>query len=107
MIAQKEWVNVTALRLVIVFVKMSRERASAHHSMLVCEWEGPYKVTKSSENTALVTKICENEEPLRVQLDLLLRCPSMISDEPITTETGRKKGVKKRVNSVWQGVSTE
>ncbi|VDO92581.1 unnamed protein product [Heligmosomoides polygyrus] len=56
-----------------VFMKLPRERGQAKHPKLACEWEGPYRVIEASENSALITRIGVNEEPVRVQFDLLLK----------------------------------
>ncbi|EYC04907.1 hypothetical protein Y032_0085g1856 [Ancylostoma ceylanicum] len=40
-----------------VFMKLSTERRKGKHPKLTCEWEGPYRVLESSENSALITKI--------------------------------------------------
>ncbi|XGW28157.1 hypothetical protein V3C99_008173, partial [Haemonchus contortus] len=77
-----------------VFMKMPRERSHAKHPKLACEWDGPYRVIETSENSALVTKIGVNEDPVRVQFDLLIKCPDEISDEPVESFTRRKRGRK-------------
>ncbi|VDP42038.1 unnamed protein product [Heligmosomoides polygyrus] len=74
-----------------VFVKMPREKTKDKFPKLTYDWEGPYRVLEVSHNSALVTKICGSEEPLRVQHDLLLKCPDEVSDEPVVTNTGRKR----------------
>ncbi|RCN42760.1 hypothetical protein ANCCAN_11243, partial [Ancylostoma caninum] len=44
-----------------VFMKLPRERRKGKHPKLTCEWEGPYRVLESSENSAVITKIGGDE----------------------------------------------
>ncbi|KAL6737984.1 hypothetical protein Aduo_011585 [Ancylostoma duodenale] len=78
-----------------VFMKLPTERRKGKHPKLTCEWGGPYRVLESSENSALITKIGVDEEPVRVQYDLLLRCPDGISNEPVSGRTARRKARKR------------
>ncbi|EYB91080.1 hypothetical protein Y032_0210g2117 [Ancylostoma ceylanicum] len=74
-----------------VRMKLPTERRKGKHPKLTCEWEGPYRVLQSSENSALISKIGGDEEPIRVQHDLLLKCPEGISDAPVKGKTGRRR----------------
>ncbi|KAL6734443.1 hypothetical protein Aduo_004983 [Ancylostoma duodenale] len=46
-----------------VFMKLPTESRKGKHPKLVCEWEGPYRVLESSENSALTTKIGVDARP--------------------------------------------
>ncbi|EYC16809.1 hypothetical protein Y032_0032g2506 [Ancylostoma ceylanicum] len=83
-----------------VFMRLPREKQSSKHPKLTVEWDGPYRVVHTSENSATITKIGANEEPIRVQFDQLLKCPSYIPDTPTAPKTKRKRRVRKRVNCI-------
>ncbi|EYC42134.1 hypothetical protein Y032_0541g3182 [Ancylostoma ceylanicum] len=87
-----------------VYLLSPNEKAMNVHPKLVCEWSGPYRVLETSQNSALITRMGENSEPVRVQFDVLRVVPACISDEPIDTKTTRgkrgRKPVKIRVNKL-------
>uniref|UniRef100_A0A7I5E5B3 RNA-directed DNA polymerase n=1 Tax=Haemonchus contortus TaxID=6289 RepID=A0A7I5E5B3_HAECO len=81
-----------------VYVQSPKEKGKSSHPKLVSEWAGPFRVIEVSENSALVTRIGENSEPMRIQFDMLKVVPECISDERIDTQTSRgKRGRKKAV----------
>ncbi|VDK52496.1 unnamed protein product, partial [Cylicostephanus goldi] len=93
-----------------VYLLSPREKGSNTHPKLTSQWAGPFRVIETSQNSALVTRIGENTEPIRVQLDALRVVPSTISDDRIDTVTSRgKRGrkpkvcVKKVTNSIFSG----
>ncbi|RCN24317.1 integrase core domain protein [Ancylostoma caninum] len=54
-----------------VYMKIPSEKQSSRNPKLVNPWEGPYRVIETSNNSALVTLINQNKEPVRVPFDLL------------------------------------
>ncbi|KAK6013854.1 zinc knuckle, partial [Ostertagia ostertagi] len=64
-----------------VFMKLPREKARGKHPKLTMDWDGPYRVLQADETSALITKIGSNEDAIRVQYDLLLKCPDEIPNE--------------------------
>ncbi|XGW05285.1 hypothetical protein V3C99_016006 [Haemonchus contortus] len=79
-----------------VYVLSPKEKGKSSHPKSVSEWAGPFRVIETSENSALVTRIGENAEPIRIQFDMLRIVPNCISDERIDTKTTRgKRGRKK------------
>ncbi|KAK6036274.1 hypothetical protein COOONC_26221 [Cooperia oncophora] len=75
---------------------MPREKALAGHPKLTIDWSGPFRVIECSDNSALITNLSKNEDPVRVQFDLLLKCPDEISDEPVKVVSKRKRGRKSK-----------
>ncbi|VDO62573.1 unnamed protein product [Heligmosomoides polygyrus] len=71
-----------------VFMKLPREREQSRHPKLTIEWDGPFRVLETSDNSALITRIGCEEEPLRIQMDLLRVAPEEIDDEPVKARTG-------------------
>ncbi|VDP39960.1 unnamed protein product [Heligmosomoides polygyrus] len=69
-----------------VFMKLPRERTSGRHPKLTFDFEGPYRVVEAGDTSALITKIGSKDEPVKVQYDLLLKCPNEIPDEPEDNE---------------------
>ncbi|KAK6062095.1 hypothetical protein COOONC_00244 [Cooperia oncophora] len=65
-----------------VFMKMPREKALAGHPKLTIDWSGPFRVIECNL--------------VRVQFDLLLKCPDEISDEPVKVVSKRKRGRKSK-----------
>ncbi|VDP37330.1 unnamed protein product [Heligmosomoides polygyrus] len=78
-----------------VYLLAPNEKAAHSHPKLVCEWSGPFRVLETSENSALISRIGSDVEPLGVQFDVLRVIPSCISDESIDTRTKRGKMSKK------------
>ncbi|KAK5974308.1 hypothetical protein GCK32_006545, partial [Trichostrongylus colubriformis] len=74
-----------------VFMRMPREKMVAAHPKLAFDWSGPFRVLECSDNSALITSVTAEEEPIRVQFDLLLKCPSEINDEPVKVFSKRKR----------------
>ncbi|EYB94484.1 hypothetical protein Y032_0171g324 [Ancylostoma ceylanicum] len=74
-----------------VYMKIPGEKQSSRNPKLVNPWEGPYRVIETSENSALVTLINQNKEPVRVPFDVLRKLPQRMSDEPIRTKKSRGK----------------
>uniref|UniRef100_A0A7I4YKX2 RNA-directed DNA polymerase n=1 Tax=Haemonchus contortus TaxID=6289 RepID=A0A7I4YKX2_HAECO len=78
-----------------VYVFSPGEKARQTHPKLVNEWAGPFRVIEVSENSALVTRIGENSEPVRIQFDMLRIVPKGVSDERVDTAHVRgRKGRK-------------
>ncbi|VDP44095.1 unnamed protein product [Heligmosomoides polygyrus] len=82
-----------------VYLLSPNEKTSSSHPKLACEWSGPYRVLETSQNSALITRIGENSDPIRVQFDMLRVVPNCISDEPVDTRTKRGKRGRKPVKS--------
>ncbi|WKY07926.1 hypothetical protein Q1695_007431 [Nippostrongylus brasiliensis] len=74
-----------------VYVRVFTEKGKAAHPKLVHDWQGPYRVLEVSQNSALVTLIGENEEPVRVPFDHLIKVPAEIDDTPVKGKTRRGK----------------
>uniref|UniRef100_A0A7I4YT76 RNA-directed DNA polymerase n=1 Tax=Haemonchus contortus TaxID=6289 RepID=A0A7I4YT76_HAECO len=74
-----------------VFMRMPAEKGKTKHPKLTIDWAGPYRVIEVSSNSAVITKINANEEPIQVQFDLLRIVPSYISDTPVETVSKRRK----------------
>ncbi|EYC20630.1 hypothetical protein Y032_0021g326 [Ancylostoma ceylanicum] len=73
-----------------VFMRMPAEKSKCKHPKLAYDWSAPYRVIETSENSALISEIGSEEEPLRVQMDLLRKIPEYIDNKPIKTKTRRK-----------------
>ncbi|KAK5969000.1 Integrase catalytic domain-containing protein [Trichostrongylus colubriformis] len=78
-----------------VFMRMPREKMIAAHPKLAFDWSGPFRVIECSDNSALITSVTAEEEPIRVQFDLLLKCPSEINDESVKVFSKRKRTRRK------------
>uniref|UniRef100_A0A7I4YHH5 RNA-directed DNA polymerase n=1 Tax=Haemonchus contortus TaxID=6289 RepID=A0A7I4YHH5_HAECO len=76
-----------------VYMKLPSEKGKSRHPKLTTDWSGPFRVIEASTNSALITLIGENKEPLRVQFDHLLKVPREIDDTRLTgkTQRGRRK----------------
>lgn len=72
-------------------MKLPCERARRKHPKLTMDWDGPYRVLQANDTSALITKIGAEEEPIKIQYDMLLRCPDEISDEVVSGKTKRKR----------------
>ncbi|EYC04967.1 hypothetical protein Y032_0084g1698 [Ancylostoma ceylanicum] len=83
-----------------VYVKVPMEKGKSRHPKLVVDWSGQYRVLEASQNSALVTLIGENKEPIRVQFDHLLKLPPYIDDTPVDTTTKRGKRGRRRMMGV-------
>ncbi|CAJ0591574.1 unnamed protein product [Cylicocyclus nassatus] len=75
-----------------VYMRIPSEKQSSSHPKLANPWEGPYRVIEASENSALITLINQDKEPVRVPFDLLRKLPRGISDEPLLTRKSRAAG---------------
>ncbi|XGW13215.1 hypothetical protein V3C99_013667, partial [Haemonchus contortus] len=80
-----------------VFLKLPREKVSKKHPKLSEPWGGPYRVIETSENSALICNINENEEPIRIPFDALIVVPNEVESPARTTKTKRK--MRRRANS--------
>ncbi|VDO94869.1 unnamed protein product [Heligmosomoides polygyrus] len=80
-----------------VYMKIPSERQKLNPK-LTNPWEGPYRVITVSENSALITLIGHNKEPIRVPFDGLRKLPKGISDAPLTTCRTRGKRGRPRKN---------
>ncbi|KAK6056865.1 hypothetical protein COOONC_05627 [Cooperia oncophora] len=82
-----------------VYMKIPAEKGKASHPKLTYDWTGPYRVLEASRNSALITLIGDNEEPLRIPFDHLVKVPPEIDDTPVKglTKRGRRGRPKKRV----------
>ncbi|ETN83732.1 integrase core domain protein [Necator americanus] len=80
-----------------VYMKVPAEKGKSHHPKLTVDWRGPYRVLEASSNSALITLIGANEEPVRIQFDHLVKVPPDIDDTPIKGRTlrGRRGRPKK------------
>ncbi|KAL6730064.1 hypothetical protein Aduo_001060 [Ancylostoma duodenale] len=65
-----------------VYLRVPTEKQTSSHQKLANEWTGPYRILETSENSALITAIGSQDEPLRMPFDALMRVPKGISDEP-------------------------
>ncbi|EYC32035.1 hypothetical protein Y032_0003g1364 [Ancylostoma ceylanicum] len=87
-----------------VYVFSPNEKALNSHPKFACEWAGPFRVLETSQNSALVSRIGEDSEPVRIQFDMLRVVPPFISDDPVDTRTARgrrgRKPVKNKVCSL-------
>ncbi|XGW16017.1 hypothetical protein V3C99_001455, partial [Haemonchus contortus] len=81
-----------------VYVKIPSEKGKVSHPKLTTDWSGPYRVIESSANSALVTLIGQNKEPVRVQWDHLIKIP--IDDTPLGMEGFRgRRGRRSKLTS--------
>lgn len=74
-----------------VFMRLPCEKRRTRYPKLAIEWDGPFRVIEISNNSALITRIGTEEEPLRIQMDLLRVCPEEIGDDPVRGRTGRRQ----------------
>ncbi|WKY15256.1 hypothetical protein Q1695_000608 [Nippostrongylus brasiliensis] len=82
-----------------VYLKTPTEKARTGHPKLIHDWRGLYRVIEASENSALITMIGDNEQPVRVQFDHLIKVPPSIDDTPITGKTRRgRRGRPSKIN---------
>ncbi|KAL6742132.1 hypothetical protein Aduo_015320 [Ancylostoma duodenale] len=72
-----------------VYVMVPTEKGKSKHPKLTMGWTGPYRVIEASANSALVTEIGANKEPLRVQFDHLVKIPPTIDDTPVKSKCKR------------------
>ncbi|VDK65020.1 unnamed protein product, partial [Cylicostephanus goldi] len=89
-----------------VYMKIPGERQSYRNPKLANPWEGPYRVLDTSSNSALITLIGANKEPVRVPFDLLRKLPRGISDEPLRTRKTRGKRGRPRKKPTSDPVMT-
>ena len=47
-----------------VYMRIPREKQSSTNPKLVNPWQGPYRVLESTDNSAVVTLIHQNQEPI-------------------------------------------
>uniref|UniRef100_A0A0N4W5T3 Integrase catalytic domain-containing protein n=1 Tax=Haemonchus placei TaxID=6290 RepID=A0A0N4W5T3_HAEPC len=79
---------------------LSRKR-EVSISKLTHEWRGPYRELEASDNSALITLIGENEEPLRIQFDHLVKVPSETDGTPIRGNTSRRRRADRKRSNRW------
>lgn len=77
------------------YVKLPKEEASSRYPMFCNDWHRPYRKLEVSENSALVTHVKENEDPIRAQFDLIVRVQAQIDDTPLQSKTKRCKRRKR------------
>lgn len=75
-------------------MKLPREKTQGKHPKLTIDYDGPYRILDVSDTSALISRTGLDEEPIKVQYDLLLKCPDDVSNEPVNVRTRRKR-VKK------------
>ncbi|CAJ0607989.1 unnamed protein product [Cylicocyclus nassatus] len=85
-----------------VYMRIPSEKQSSSHPKLANPWEGPYRVIEASENSALITLINQDKEPVRVPFDLLRKLPQGISDEPLLTRKSRGKRGRPKKNKTQE-----
>ncbi|VDO75570.1 unnamed protein product [Heligmosomoides polygyrus] len=56
---------------------------------LTNQWEGPYRVIEVSGNSALITLVGQNKDPLRIPFDKLRKLPMGMTNDPIRTDHAR------------------
>nr|CDJ98287.1 gag, pol and env protein precursor [Haemonchus contortus] len=78
-----------------VYMLSPNEKAMSSHPKLTCEWAGPFRVIETSDNSAVVSRIGENVEPIRVQFDMLRVVPPYIPDDRVDTVTNRGRRGRK------------
>ncbi|KAL6729626.1 hypothetical protein Aduo_000666 [Ancylostoma duodenale] len=54
-----------------VFMELPTEKGQSKYPEPTSEWDGPFRVLDVSETSALISRIGANEEPLRIQMDML------------------------------------
>lgn len=74
-------------------VLLSSEKTKRRYPKLTFEWDGPFRVLEVYDTSALISRIGTNEEPLKIQVDLLRFCPKeMSADMPrLRTRTKRHR----------------
>ncbi|WKX98818.1 hypothetical protein Q1695_014030 [Nippostrongylus brasiliensis] len=78
-----------------VFMKLPAERRRSRHPKLAQEWDGPFRVLEVSGTSALITRIDADEEPLRVQMELLRVCPQeLVITHKRQPRTRRRRAVR-------------
>ncbi|VDP41285.1 unnamed protein product [Heligmosomoides polygyrus] len=81
-----------------VLVLLSREKIRSRHPKLTFKFDGPYRVVEVTETAALISRINVDEEPVRMQADLLRVCPDEMKPQPLKAKTTRRrKRVRTRV----------
>ncbi|EYC28685.1 hypothetical protein Y032_0007g3355 [Ancylostoma ceylanicum] len=78
-----------------VYVRLPGEKNKSKHPKLVDCWSGPFRVIEVSENSALLSNIAKNEDPIRIQHDMVMKVPHELDDTPIETKTKRVKRGRK------------
>ncbi|EYC34832.1 hypothetical protein Y032_1367g3848, partial [Ancylostoma ceylanicum] len=74
-----------------VFMKLPVEKRKSKHPKLTYDWDGPFRVLEVGDTSALISRIGTNEDPLRIQMDLLRVCPEELSSEPVKPMTRRRR----------------
>lgn len=74
-----------------VYMRIPTEKSGPKHPKLVNECNGPFRIIELTENSAVVTPIAGNAQPLKVQFDFLKRLPVGKDNEPIQTAKQRGK----------------
>ncbi|EYC17492.1 hypothetical protein Y032_0030g2085 [Ancylostoma ceylanicum] len=78
-----------------VFMKLPAEKSKSKYPKLTNEWDGPFRVLDASETSALISRIGADEEPLRIQMDMLRVCPEELTLETVVTKTRRRQRQKR------------
>ncbi|EYB82894.1 hypothetical protein Y032_0348g3182 [Ancylostoma ceylanicum] len=88
-----------------VYMLVPSEKGKSKHPKLVFDWRGPYRVLEASSNSALITLIGMNEEPVRVPFDHLIKVPSEIDDTPVIGKSTRGRRGRPRKKNMADAVS--
>lgn len=84
-----------------VYMRVPSERQPLNPK-LTNQWEGPYRVIEVSGNSALITLIGQNKDPLRIPFDKLRKLPMGMTNDPIRTVRSRGKRGRPRKNEARQ-----
>lgn len=76
-----------------VFMKLPVERRKSKHPKPAHDWNGPFRVTETSDTSALISRIGAEEEPLPVKMDLLRVCPRELK---VRAEDKRRPRTRRR-----------
>lgn len=88
-----------------VYILSPNGKPTSSHPKLANEWSDPYRVLETSQNSALITRIGENVEPIRVQFHLLpivfwMNPWTQVQKEESVVENPRRQKQPKTVCSV-------
>ncbi|XGW20174.1 hypothetical protein V3C99_003754 [Haemonchus contortus] len=82
-----------------VYMRVPTEKGNTCHPKLVNEWTGPFRVLGVSDNSATITAITGNKDPLCIPFDQLRKLPPGVDNEPLVTNRRRaKRGRPKKVD---------
>ncbi|KAK6020570.1 hypothetical protein OSTOST_13773 [Ostertagia ostertagi] len=66
-----------------VYVHVPTEKGASKHPKLIVPWSGPYRVIAATSNSATVTEIGTDKEPIQVPFDHTVKVPASIDDSPV------------------------